>query len=218
MQAKKIRMIKVPEEWVLSNGAGTRVVVIDSHIDPNSSVFKERVVSYEKLNRERGGGYSHCTSVCNIISAISPLTEIIVIQSIIEKTGTVKGLELALRAAMEYEFDVINLSVSSPASSEGIKSLIKEASLNSMVVCSVPNNGNKHYPCSYEEVISVSSIENNVFKADIYAEDKLVLLGDNTKKTGNSMSTAFVSGICLLARSFDKTLLRDDFLKRLHEI
>lgn len=214
MRVPKVDIVKVPEEWVLSGGNGTRVVVIDSHIDKDSSVFN-KVVSYEMLHRQRNSGTSHCTSICSIISKVSPMSEIVVIQALLEKTGTLFGLERALDMARGYEFDVLNLSVSSAKSTDRIKSLISDISKKSIVVCSVPNDGKTSYPNGYEEVISVSSLDNRGYDADMYAEDKFMFSDPDIKKSGNSMSTAFVTGVCLLARSFDRTMLKEDVLKRL---
>jgi hypothetical protein len=38
---------------------------------------------------------------------------------------------------------------------------------------------------------------------------------DNIKKTGNSMSTAFVSGIFALAKSYNKDFTKEDVIKQL---
>lgn len=214
MQVPKVDVVSVPDEWILSGGNGTRAVVIDSHIDKNSKVF-DKVVSYEMLHRQRNSGTSHCTSICSIISKVSPASEIVIIQALIEKTGTLFGLERALEMALDYDFDVMNLSISSVNTTSRIKSLIEEISKKSIIVCSVPNNGKPSYPNGYNEVISVSSMDNNDYDADLYAEDKFMFNDSDIKKSGNSMSTAFVTGVCLLARSFDKNMLKEDVIKRL---
>lgn len=217
MKCSEINILEVPEKWTLTSGKDTVVVVIDSHINQKSKVFNS-VISYETLHTDRGIGTSHCTSVCNIISAVAPLSKIVVIQALIETTGTIFGLERALEKACLYDFDVLNLSVSSSQTSPGIESLIKKISSKSIVVCSVPNNGRPYFPSKYPEVLSVSSFNNGSFNANLYADDRIAVSDSKIKKTGNSMATALVSGICLLSRSYDKTILKEDFIRQLHEI
>ena len=208
-----MRIAKIPEEWILSRGSGITVAVVDSHILESSKVFKNNVIKYYKENNFTTYGFEHCTSVCSIISKVAPLCKIIVSQALIDRRGTCEGLYRALEKIREDSFDVLNISLSYDNDNVKINSLIKEFCYKSCIIASVPNTGSDSFPACLDNVVSVSAMKHPDYNADIYCEDNFC--DTEIKKTGNSMSTAFVSGLFALAKSYDKTITKESFINQL---
>lgn len=211
MQQRRINTIKIPDEWVLTMGRGVTVAVIDSHItEMNDNIKKYYTVSNNGLFDS-----SHCWSVCEIISKVSPLSNIIVSQAIFGKRGTNEGLLKAIKNIKDDDVDVINFSLSTKDDDDKIRSCIYELSKKSLIVASMANNGSVSYPAEYDFVTSVSSYKNSNIDADLYCSDKFNFVNNIYNKTGNSMSTAFISGIFALAKSYNKNITKDEIIKQL---
>lgn len=210
----QIKMIKVPDKWVISGGKGVNVAVIDSQIDENSNVYKKIYKSYYLSNN---GIYhkSHCTSVCSIISNVAPFCNIIVSQALFGKRGDYSGLEIAINNIMKEDVDIINFSLSTREDKSWLRDKISFLSKKSIIVASMANDGSTSYPAMYDNVVSVSSIKKSNILADIYCDDNFFFDGIESKNTGNSMSTAFISGIFALAKSFNKNMTKEDIINEL---
>lgn len=196
---------KVPTDWVITGGRGINILVIDSHIDTSSSIYKDKVIYLKELNFQCGYSTSHCDSVCKIISYVAPLCKIGVYQILRNKTSDIFGLKIALRDVMNLDFDIINLSMATSKDDQELKNLIRDLSKTKLIVSSVSNIKMQSYPADYPEVLSVASFANSDMEADLYCSDRLGI----TDKTGNSMATAFISGVCALAKSYDKGITKD---------
>lgn len=208
-------MIKIPYEWLETGGEGSTVAVIDGHINTSSAAYSS-VSVYRKYNQEKIYDTSHCTHICEIINSVAPLAKIIVYQAMCGNVGTILGIKIALKDIMKEKFDVLNLSMSSICDDSEFEYLMKEISSRAIVVASISNNNKiKSFPSSYPSVISVASIDNHSKGADLYTNDLFYINGEQ-KKSGNSMSTALISGICSLAKSFDKKINKELFLRQLH--
>lgn len=213
MQQNQIKTIKIPEEWVLSGGRGVTVAVIDSNIISN--VGELNIV--KKYSISNTGVYSglHCLSVCEIISKVAPYCNIIVSQAMNEKSGDYAGLIRAIDNIKNDNIDIVNFSLSSREDKQQIKERIDKLSDRAIVVAAMANDGNNSYPAMYKNVVSVSSFKRSNIDADIYCDDSFVFGNFGTRKTGNSMSTAFVSGIFALAKSYNKDFTKEDIIKQL---
>lgn len=208
---QQLDIIKIPEEWVLSAGRGVNVFVLDGHIDTESSVYKDKVFYYKMLNSGNFYSTCHCDSVCKIISDVAPFAKIGVYQVLKNKKTDIFGFNIALDEICNQDFDVLNISMSSVKNEDYIYRKIENISKKSIIVASLSNRDMESYPAKYDNVISVSSFTNNYQDADIYCSDRIEAI----KSRGNSMSTAFISGICALAKSYDKSIDKERFLKLL---
>ena len=212
MKSNQIKTIKVPDEWVLCGGSGVTVAVVDSYVsDECPNVIKK----YSRTNGLYKG--THCLSVCEIISKVAPHCNIIASQAINEKTGSHYGLINAIDCLNDDTFDIVNFSLSTKDDKLDIKKRIDRLTHRAIVVAAVANDGSCSYPALYDNVVSVSSFKRSTFDADIYCDDSFIFGNDSIKNTGNSMSTAFVSGIFALAKSFNKNYTKEDIIKRLLE-
>ena len=206
----QIKQIAVPDEWVISGGRGVTVAVVDSHFNRNN----HRIKKYYTISNGGVYGDSHCSAVCDIISSVAPFCDIIISQAMVNKTGTCDSLLRAVSNIKDEDFDVINFSLSTSDDNADIRSLIHKISQRALVVAAMANNGSISYPAQYDFSTSVSSYKRDWINADIYCDDSFIV-GNKTKKSGNSMSTAFVSGIFALAKSYDKNITKEEIIKQL---
>ena len=211
---QQLKTIKIPDEWILSGGKDVTVAVIDSYInlfnDNNLNIIKK----YFLTNCGVHDGL-HCLSVCEIIHNIAPHCKIIVSQALNGKTGDYSGLIRAIDSVKDDDIDVVNFSLSTSSDRVDIKKRIDELSKKSIIIASMANNGDVSYPAMYDNVLSVSSFKRTNINADIYCSDSFSFGNNNIRKTGNSMSTAFVSGIFALAKSYNKDFTKEDIVKQL---
>jgi hypothetical protein len=211
---QQLEMFKVPEEWIISQGKDITVGIVDGHIDTRSEVYKN-VLKYYTTERDRFYGYEHCNTICELIMNFAPKCKLIVSQAVTDSNGNVGNLELAIKNIIKEKVDVINISLSTSINNEEMKNMITNVvSSGVIIVSSIANNGTNSYPAMYDGVLSVSSLKNHSYTADIYCDDSIY---KGIKKTGNSMSTAFVSSLCALAKSYDRDITKETFLKRLLE-
>lgn len=213
---QQLKMIKIPEEWILSGGKNVTVAVIDSYInlcdDNNLNIIKK----YFLTNCGVHDGL-HCLSVCEIIHNIAPLCKIITSQALNKKTGDYSGLIRAIDNIKYDDIDIVNFSLSTSSNKDDIRKRIDELSKRSIIIASMANNGDISYPAMYDNVLSVSSFKKTNIDADIYCGDNFSFGNNSIRKTGNSMSTAFVSGIFALAKSYNKDFTKEDIVKQLLE-
>jgi subtilisin family serine protease len=212
MSQQRFDVVKVPEEWILSGGKGITIGVIDSDICVDTC---DNVVKKYRINNNGISKTSHCDSVCNIISKVAPFCKIIVSQAINGKVGTYDCLTRAIDNILNDDVDIVNFSLSSKEDKDIIRTRIEKLSEKSIIIASMANNGSKSFPAEYDCVVSVSSFKKSDINADIYCNDSFIFGNNKTKKTGNSMSTAFVSGIFALAKSYNKNYTKDDIIKQL---
>ena len=208
------------------------VALIDSGIDLSHREFGKRVhqydvlFSHEILTKSDKTDYEHGTAMAGIIAA-KPSNDSGVLginpQCIIRSMDvTPCGLEmsidriiLAIKYAIDWKVDVINISVALEEDNEELHKIIQKAYSKNITIVSAGGNytgEQKIYPAAYEEVISVGSIDKKGNK--IYDNDNYDILapGNNIVTTyssmesddeyksidGTSASTAIVSGLISL--------------------
>jgi subtilisin family serine protease len=122
--------IRLTEAHTVSRGAGMRVAVIDTGIDPNHPVFAGKLlpgfdfVNFDADPREEGSsanaGYGHGTHVAGLVALVAPDAKIIPIRALdIEGAGNIWVLAEALAFAVDPDGNpqtddgahVINLSL-----------------------------------------------------------------------------------------------------------
>lgn len=212
MHHHQIKTIKVPDEWVISGGRGVTVAIVDSDIGnfKSPNIIKKYSLSNNGIYRN-----SHCSAVCEIITKVAPYCKIIVSQALNNKVGDYAGLIRAIDNIKNDDFDIVNFSLSTKEDKQDIKDKINLLSKKAVLVAAMANDYSNSYPAMYDNVVSVSSFKKSNIDADIYCDDSFMFGDDNIKKTGNSMSTAFVSGIFALAKSYNKDFTKEDIVKQL---
>jgi subtilisin len=218
---------RVTRAWALegATGKGVRVCVLDSGVEPNHPKVGpiaeavaltigddgETIVAPDN----EGDLCGHGTACAGIIRQLAPECEIHSVRVLGQGfTGSGPILLAGLRWAIEQEFDVINMSLSTTKRqfAEVLHDLADTAYFNrTILVASAHNMPVESYPWRFSSVISVGSHsepDSHVFyfnpnpPVEFFARGvdvELAWMGGTTiRATGNSFATPHISGICAL--------------------
>jgi subtilisin family serine protease len=213
--------------WGGATGAGVRVCIIDSGVEPGHPLVGELGSSHAVV--PDGGGttvaeveaadvYGHGTACAGIVRGIAPQCEIHSVRILGENGGgTGDALLAGLAWAVRERFDVINLSLSTarPKYDQALRELADEAFFNRCVIVASAHNARvESFPWRYSSVISVGShaeedsslvYYNPTPPVEFFARGEAVPVaaigGGTTRNTGNSFATPHVTGRCALILS-----------------
>jgi subtilisin family serine protease len=219
----------VTREWAWggATGAGVRVCVLDSGVEPDHPLVGrvQRAVAAVREGDEihivedaEGDLCGHGTACAGIIRALAPdcdLTSVRVLGA--GYTGSGKVLLAGLTWAIEQDFDVVNMSLSTTKKQyvDLLHELADRAYFNrTMLVASAHNMPVESFPWRFASVISVGSHESPDPRAYYYNPNPPVeffargldvdvawLEGGTLRCTGNSFATPHLAGICALILS-----------------
>jgi subtilisin family serine protease len=214
--------------WGDATGAGVRVCILDSGIEPEHALVGEVqravVVSVDGdgaptvADDEEGDLCGHGTACAGIVRSLAPACELTSVRVLgAGYTGSGDVLLAGLRWAVEHGFDVINMSLSTTKRkfAEELHELADQAYFKrTMLVASAHNMPVESYPWRFASVVSVASHGEDdpfVFYAnpappvEFFARGvdlRVAWLGGATiVSTGNSFATPHIAGICALIRS-----------------
>ena len=235
-----LKYINWDAERLSYSGKNIKIPVIDSGIDQNIPELNCKIdieTSVVKSNKE--SDVKHGTAVASIISAenhsdnqvngIAHNARIVSIdvtnqsEGIVEVGDLIKGIEKAI----EYKVDIINISIGCLKDDEELKSVIKKAWDNNIIIVSSAGNymeNNVLYPSKYKETLSVGSLnkkgkiispQGDVDKKVVYfiGENIVSAIGNNEYAgcEGTSFSTAICTGLValLLEKKNDKKSVKE---------
>ncbi len=208
----------------LGTGAGVRVCVVDSGVDPDhpdvgaldGAYTVAAATEQEGLRIEAdevGDTCGHGTACAGIIRSIAPdvtLTSVRVLGANLAGTG--EALLAGLRWAVEQRFDIINMSLSTPKRDFALRlhDLADRAYFGgSLLVASAHNLRIESYPWRFSSVLSVGShslpeplhlVYNPAPPVEFFARGVDVPVawsnGETRRCTGNSFATPHVAGMC----------------------
>jgi subtilisin len=207
----------------LGSGAGVRVCVVDSGVEPDHPWVGGLHAAYT-VDADGGDGLrivpdglgdtcGHGTACAGIIRSVAPdceLTSVRVLGSSLSGTG--EALLAGLRWAVEERFDVINMSLSTPKRDFALRlhDLADRAYFaGSLLVASAHNLRIESYPWRFSSVLSVGShsladplhlVYNPEPPVEFFARGVDVPVawsdGGTRRCTGNSFATPHVAGMC----------------------
>jgi subtilisin family serine protease len=220
---------EVTREWAWggATGAGVRVCILDSGIERDHPLVGpvERAVAVMVEGEEmfvdeddQGDLCGHGTACAGIVRALAPECELHSVRVLgAGYTGSGNALLGGLEWAVEQDYDVINMSLSTTKSKFAtmLHELADSAYFRrSIVVASAHNMPVESYPWRFSSVISVGSHEEPEPLAFYYnpsppveffgrgVDVDVAWLGGTTLNcSGNSFATPHISGICTLIRS-----------------
>ena len=221
---------RVTRSWALdgATGDGVRVCVLDSGVDANhprvGGVEQAVVVSLDDEGKpqvaddEEGDLSGHGTACAGIIRGLAPeaaISSVRVLGAGMKGSGQI--LLAGLRWAVEQEFHVINMSLSTTKRefADVLHELADTAYFQrTILVASAHNMPVESYPWRFSSVISVGSHEEEDSLRFYYNPDppveffargvdvELAWMGGGTiRATGNSFATPHMSAICTLVLS-----------------
>jgi subtilisin len=221
---------RVTRKWALdgATGRGARVCIVDSGVEAGHPLVGglERSVAVvvgdgdevEVVEDEEGDLCGHGTACASIVRALAPECSIVSVRVLGGGyTGSGAALLGGLRWAVEQEFDVVNLSLSTTKKQfAGLLHELADAAYfrRTMLVASAHNMPVESYPWRFSSVISVGSHEepepdvwyyNPAPPVEFFARgvevDVAWLGGGRLRCTGNSFATPHLTGICALVLS-----------------
>jgi subtilisin family serine protease len=213
--------------WGGATGAGVRVCILDSGVEPGhplvGSIEGAVAVTVDDDEAaieedEQGDLCGHGTACAGIVRALAPQCELYSVRVLgAGYTGSGSALLAGLEWAVEQDYDVINMSLSTTKAKYAsvLHELADSAYFRrSIVVASAHNMPVESFPWRFSSVISVGSHE----EPDPYAfyynpsppveffgrglDVEVAWLGGKTLNcSGNSFATPHIAGMCALIRS-----------------
>jgi subtilisin len=218
--------------WSGSTGAGARVCILDSGVEPDHPDVTPLAASYavrtDSGGRSRvievpgGDSCGHGTACAGIVRRVAPDCEIVSVQVLDGAVGGGEVLVAGLRWAVEEGFDVVNLSLSTtrPAYAASLRDLADRAYFGrTLLVASAHNARVESYPWRFSSVLSVGShaepdqdlhYYNPAPPVEFFGPGVNVTVpwqgGIRLQCSGNSFATPYISGLCALILSKHPTL------------
>lgn len=215
-------------------GKGVKVAILDSGLNNHPELRTEYIMEgYNSVdhNNKPLDDFGHGTLVTGVIAAnhndkgiigVAPDVELYPVKVLNQYgVGEIEDVVSGIQWCIENDIDIINMSFAVPKDHKILKDAIQIAfNAGIIIVASGKNSsgGIVGYPASYEGVISVTAIDQNLKIADTSPQGKIdysapgvdIVTTTHDGKyqyfSGNSIATPFITGIiALLMQSNNET-------------
>jgi subtilisin family serine protease len=214
--------------WCGADGARVRICLLDSGVDASHPRVGGLDQAMEVATGPEGGidvvqaepndKVGHGTACASVIRSVAPAALLSSVRVLTNgKYGAGKALLAGLRWAIENDFDIVNLSLSTAKTQfiDELRELSDQAYFRRCVLVTAAHNlPVRSYPWPFASVISVASHNgpdpmtyyyNPSPPVDFYARGMRVPVawpgGRETRSTGNSFAAPHIAGICALILS-----------------
>lgn len=214
----RYNICKVPSKWIETEGLQSKVCILDGFCNIEHSYISANVKKYEHTESGMFSSKTHATHIAGTIVRIAPRSSLFIKQVVIDSSGVISRLEEGLDFAIENEIDVVNLSLSIDHNVNKILQKLRKLHETGCFIVAPVIPGGISFLSNIPEVIAVSSYDCPL-NSDVFAPKTIYSCYTDGfgNLSGHSMSTSFVSGICALAKSFDKRMTKAEFLLSLKE-
>lgn len=173
---------KMRQAQQVASGAGVVVAVLDTGIDPNHPVFRDRLtagwdfVGNDANPSEEGDGLDddgdgqvdenmgHGTHVAGIVVLTAPRVTVMPVRVLnADGRGSYFDVVRGIYWAVDNGARIINLSLSAPFPSRALEEAVNYAVSRRvlLVAAAGPEGGAVHYPAAYAPVLAVGAIDSN---------------------------------------------------------
>lgn len=225
-EAWNLELVKAPQAWEVTRGAGASVAIIDTGIDYEHKDLAARFTNVigEDFTQSRGPAddHGHGTHVAGTVAGaktgVAPEATLYAVK-VLDASGY--GTETAVLQGMEWAIDkkveVINMSLGSTRPSSAERALVAVIAQRGIsLACAAGNSGESeyNYPASYEGATSVAAVTREKRRApfstyndqvDLAAPGVAILScmpGDHYDAlSGTSMASPHVAGAYALLAS-----------------
>ena len=204
----------IPEQWLKTNGIGTKIGIIDAGFDCNNKYIKDHITAIKDygstdidhgthvmgimcINRKDGDVTTGLAQYSNYYLASIPMGE---------KNG-MKYMCEAISDMISFGVDVLNMSFTNYMQNQTMKKLLFELHKRNTILVAAYSD-NLLFPHSYPFVISAGNqlIAKNNFYSSV-SNDKFKSI------SGTSMQCAYISSVVATAKAYDKNITKEKFLR-----
>lgn len=211
--------------WLLSQGQGVRVAVVDSGVGPHPDLAVVGGKDFTGGDGQWTDHYGHGTHVAGLCcaradndlggSGIAPRADVLSVRVLMSNgQGSLDGIAAGIVWSADQGAKVINLSLGGPSGTRSLQeALVYASGRGALVVCAAGNDGSTRplYPAAFDDCLSVGSSDradrtsgfsNRAASIDISAPGESILSsclgGGYCLMDGTSMAAPLVSGAAAL--------------------
>ncbi|MFA6029699.1 MAG: S8 family peptidase [Elusimicrobiota bacterium] len=220
-----IERVRAAAAWPLTRGAGVKVAVIDTGIDPTHPDLRV-LGGYSSITHDEkfADGHGHGTHVAGTIAAlddgkgvvgVAPEVALYGVQVLgADGSGSFATVIEGIQWAVEHKMDVANMSLGASEGTPALEEAVKAAAEAGLTIVAAAGNsgGEVGYPAVYPEVLAVSAIDSAgklayfssrgpqvAFAAPGVSVESCYLGGAYETMDGTSMASPHVAGLAALA-------------------
>lgn len=205
----------IPLQWKLSAGRGVNVGIIDAGFDVQNIHLKSKIKGYLDLGSSNVNHGTHVmgimclqTDQTNVINGLANKSKYYLVSIPFgSKQQVDKKLQQSLTWLMQFNIDVLNMSFTYKYQNKIFKQMLLQLHQKNTIIVNSYSNQYK-FPHNYQFVISAGlqlTVKDN-FMSSVSNNQFAVL-------SGTSMQSAFVSSVAAIAKSYNKKINKDLFLK-----